>query len=154
MQITAAGDRALLVTLSGASSARLRAASVALRSVPGVVTAIVGHESLYVIGSTDRAAVTRAIDDAENTPMSEGTHHRIEVSLPTSTRLICANFSLQRICHAKSFFVASLMFDSPSVTSAFEPASPISMDGLRSGECRAGQHRAIWCRVGVSGSPV
>ena len=80
MQITAAGDRALLVTLSGASSARLRAASVALRSVPGVVTAIVGHESLYVIGSTDRAAVTRAIDDAQNTPMSEGTHHRIEVS--------------------------------------------------------------------------
>ena len=80
MQITAAGDRALLVTLSGASSARLRAASVALRSVTGVVTAIVGHESLYVIGSTDRAAVTRAIDDAENTPMSEGTHHRIEVS--------------------------------------------------------------------------
>ena len=80
MQITAAGDRALLVTLSGASSARLRAASVALRSVPGVVTAIVGHESLYVIGSTDRTAVTRAIDDAQNTPMSEGTHHRIEVS--------------------------------------------------------------------------
>jgi KipI family sensor histidine kinase inhibitor len=80
MQIATAGDRALLVTLSGASSARLRAASVALRGVPGVVAAIVGHESLYVIGSTDRTAVTRAIDDAQNTPVSEGTHHRIGVS--------------------------------------------------------------------------
>jgi len=80
MQITAAGDRALLVTLSGASSARLRAASAALRAVPGVVAAIVGHESLYVIGSTDRAAVSRAIDDAQNAPASEGAHHRIEVS--------------------------------------------------------------------------
>ena len=92
MQITSAGDRALLVTLSGASSARLRAASVALRSVPGVVTAIVGHESLYVIGSTDRAAVTRAIDEAKNAPASEGTHHRIEVSFADEHALDLGEF--------------------------------------------------------------
>src|ERR1700737_92840 len=92
MQIATAGDRALLVTVSGGSRARLRAASVALRSVPGVVTAIVGHESLYVIGTTDRAAVTGAIDGAQNTSASKGAHHRIEVSFADEQALDLREF--------------------------------------------------------------
>jgi KipI family sensor histidine kinase inhibitor len=79
MQIAAAGDRALLVTLPGVSSARLRAAADRARAVAGVVAAIVGHQSLYVIGTADRAAISRAVDEAaiRAEPVAQ---HRIEVS--------------------------------------------------------------------------
>lgn len=77
MHIAAAGDRALLVTLAGATASRLRAAADALR---GFDAAIVGHESIYVVGTDDaaavRGAIARAGDDAPQTTQ----RHSIEVS--------------------------------------------------------------------------
>jgi len=92
MQIAAAGDRALLVTLPGVSSVQLRAAADALRNVTGVVTAIIGHQSVYVIGTTDRGAITQAIDTAGPTSAAVPKQHRIEVSFSDADALDMAEF--------------------------------------------------------------
>ena len=80
MQIAAAGDRALLITLRGSSSARLRAAADLARRIPGVVAAIVGHESIYVIGTNDADALRTAVEQARESDAGQGTWHRITVS--------------------------------------------------------------------------
>ena len=80
MRITAAGDRGLMVTLPGASAARLRAIAEASRRIEGVVAAIVGHESVYVIGTTDRDAMERAANDATEAKQGAIVRHEIEVS--------------------------------------------------------------------------
>jgi allophanate hydrolase subunit 1 len=79
MQIAPAGDRALLLTIPGASAARLRAVAERARAIDGVVAAIVGHESVYVIGTSDTEALRSAanVGDAEAKP---GKLHRIDVS--------------------------------------------------------------------------
>src|SRR5882672_8058846 len=80
MHIAPAGDRALLVTLPGASAARVRSAAESVRAIAGVVAAIIGHESIYVIGTTDADAVRHAIDSAVTTNAAPPKRHRIEVS--------------------------------------------------------------------------
>src|SRR5438105_8612730 len=92
MQIADAGDRALLVTLTGVSSAQLRAAAKALRNVSGVVAAIVGHQSVYVIGTTDRSAVTQAVENAHPESDAAPKQHRIEVSFGDADALDMADF--------------------------------------------------------------
>src|SRR5579884_1055438 len=79
MQIAPAGDRALLLTIPAASAARLRTVAERARSIDGVVAAIVGHESVYVIGTSDADALRDAANvlDAETKP---GKLHRIDVS--------------------------------------------------------------------------
>lgn len=76
MQIASAGDRAVLVTLPGATAARLRAAA---DSLPQIV--IVGQESLLVIcdGPPDREAIARAIANAREESRAPAATHRIEV---------------------------------------------------------------------------
>ena len=80
MQIAAAGDRALLITLNGASSAHLRAAAERARQIPGVVAAIVGHESIYVVGTQDAAGLQRSVEQAAASDAGPTTRHRIPVS--------------------------------------------------------------------------
>ena len=80
MQIAPAGDRALLITLPGASSAGLRAAAGSVRRVAGVLAAIVGHHSLYVIGTRDIAAVEKAIEQSAVSDSGPARQHRIAVS--------------------------------------------------------------------------
>ncbi len=80
MQIAAAGDRALLVTLPGVSSARIRAAAERARRVAGVVAAIVGHESLYVIGTTDEDAIRQAVEASNTSSANAINTHRVQVS--------------------------------------------------------------------------
>ncbi len=80
MQIAAAGDHAVLVTLPGVSSAQLRAAADRTRALAGVMAAIVGHQSLYVIGTGDGAAVRRAIEETGTAAGEPITQHRIDVS--------------------------------------------------------------------------
>src|SRR5579872_3001732 len=79
MQIAPAGDRALLLTIPGASAARLRAIAGRARQIAGVVAAIIGHESIYVIGTHDRNALRTAanVGEADAKP---GKHHHIKVS--------------------------------------------------------------------------
>ncbi len=60
MLIAPAGDRALLVTLPDASAAMVRSAAESVRKIPGVVAAIIGHESVYVIGTSDASAISCA----------------------------------------------------------------------------------------------
>lgn len=80
MSIAAAGDRALLVTLEGATARRLRAVADAIRRIDGVEAAIIGHESVYTIGTVDRDAVARAIANAGEADASAAKTHRVEVS--------------------------------------------------------------------------
>ena len=80
MQIAPAGDRAVLVTLPGATAARVRAAAESVRPIAGVVAAIVGQESVYVIGTNDVEAVRRAIESASVSENAVTKHHRIDVS--------------------------------------------------------------------------
>ena len=80
MQIAAAGDRALLVTLRSADARRLRAAAESARMIPQVEAAIIGHESVLVIGANDRDAVIRCVEHAAPPADNEVTEHRIEVS--------------------------------------------------------------------------
>jgi len=87
MQIAPAGDRALLVTLPGASSAHLRAVSENARKIAGVVAAIVGHESVYVIGTSDADALRAAVDTAHASEIVSPRRHRIEVSFHESHAL-------------------------------------------------------------------
>ena len=79
MRIAPAGDRALLVTLPDASAARVRAAADSVRAIAGVVAAIVGHESVYVIGTSDADAVRHAIESAVATSSAPAKLHRIPV---------------------------------------------------------------------------
>lgn len=79
MHIAPAGDRALLVTLPQASAARVRSAADAVRVIAGVVAAIIGHESVYVIGTSDRDAVRHAIESAVVTSSALAKLHRIPV---------------------------------------------------------------------------
>lgn len=80
MRITAAGDRGLFVAIPGATAERLRAVADRTRAIAGVVAAIVGHESVYVIGTSDRAALERAAEDASEAVRSAATVHDVEVS--------------------------------------------------------------------------
>ena len=80
MLIASAGDRGLLVTLPGASAAHLQAASRRIREIKGVVAAIVGQESIYVIGTTDRDAVESAVSNPATGDRRPATEHRVEVS--------------------------------------------------------------------------
>jgi KipI family sensor histidine kinase inhibitor len=92
MHIAAAGDRALLITLPGASSAHLRAAAERARDIAGVVAAIVGHESIYVIGTNDSAALQRAVERSVASDAGPKKHHRIEVSFHDEHALDLADF--------------------------------------------------------------
>src|SRR5437764_10861599 len=76
MQIAPAGDRALLVTLPDASAARVRAAADSVRAIAGVVAAIAGHESVYVIGTSDADAVRHAFESAMATSYTSTKLHR------------------------------------------------------------------------------
>ena len=80
MQISAAGDRALMLTMPGASAARLRAVAEAARAIDGVLAAIVGQESVYVIGTRDRAALQLVAERAAEQTSGAATRHHIEVS--------------------------------------------------------------------------
>ena len=79
MHIAPAGDRALLLTIPGASASRLRAIAERARKIAGVVAAIIGHESLYVIGTNDADALRSAanVGESESKP---GKRHHINVS--------------------------------------------------------------------------
>jgi KipI family sensor histidine kinase inhibitor len=92
MQIAAAADRALLVTLPGVSSVQLRAAADAMRDIAGVVAAIVGQESIHVIGTTDRDAVARAIENSRPASDSVPRQHRLEVSFADAYTLDLPEF--------------------------------------------------------------
>ena len=92
MHIAPAGDRALLVTLPDASAARVRAAAETVRTIAGVVAAIVGHESVYVIGTSDADAVRRAIDSAVVASSVATKRHRIAVSFHETHALDLAEF--------------------------------------------------------------
>jgi len=92
MHIAAAGDRALLITLPGASSARLRAAAERARDIAGVVAAIVGHESIYVIGTSDAVALQRAVEQSVESETGAQKHHRIEVSFEDEHALDLRDF--------------------------------------------------------------
>src|SRR5437667_4051840 len=107
MQIAAAGDRALLITLTGASSARLRAAAERAREVAGVVAATVGHESIYVIGTSDVAAVQNAIDRATESTVSPQIRHRITVSFHDDYALDLSEF-LKRVGVSREQFLQRL----------------------------------------------
>jgi KipI family sensor histidine kinase inhibitor len=76
MQISNAGDRALLITLPDASAARLRAAA---KQLPEVT--IIGQESLLVIcdGVPDRERIVRAIESATEESSSPPRVHHIDV---------------------------------------------------------------------------
>ena len=80
MQIAVAGDRALLLTIPDATSGRLRAAADRAREIPGVVAAIVGHESIYVIGTSDADALRRAAEQAGESRSKLSARHEIQVS--------------------------------------------------------------------------
>jgi KipI family sensor histidine kinase inhibitor len=87
MRIAPAGDRALLVTLPDASAARVRSAADSVRTIAGVVAAIIGHESIYVIGTNDVDAVRQAVESAVTTSSVPTKRHRIEVSFHESHAL-------------------------------------------------------------------
>ena len=87
MQIAPAGDRALLLTLPDASAARLRAIAVGARQLPGTLAAIIGYESVYVVGSSDADALTRAATSARETTDSAVQTHRIDVSFASQYAL-------------------------------------------------------------------
>lgn len=80
MQISAAGDRALMLTMPGASAARLRAIAEAAQAIDGVLAAIVGEESVYVIGTRDRAALQSIAERAADQTSGAATRHDIDVS--------------------------------------------------------------------------
>ena len=80
MRITAAGDRGLFAIVPGATAARLRAIAERVRSIEGVLAAIIGHESVYVIGTSDRDAIERAAVSARDSVEKAATVHRVEVS--------------------------------------------------------------------------
>ncbi len=92
MQIAPAGDRALYVTLPGATSAGLRAAADAARGITGVVAAIVGHESIYVIGTSDVDALQRAVEHSVSVETGPQKRHRIEVSFREEYALDLSDF--------------------------------------------------------------
>jgi KipI family sensor histidine kinase inhibitor len=92
MHIAPAGDRALLVTLPDASAARVRAAAESVRAIAGVVAAIVGHESVYVIGTSDADAVQRVIESAVVASSVATKRHRIAVSFHENHALDLAEF--------------------------------------------------------------
>jgi KipI family sensor histidine kinase inhibitor len=92
MHIAPAGDRALFVTLSGASSARLRAAAVAAREIAGVVAAIIGHQSIYVIGTSDAGALGQAVEQSAAAEIAPQMRHRIEVSFADEYALDLRDF--------------------------------------------------------------
>jgi KipI family sensor histidine kinase inhibitor len=80
MQIAAAGDRALLLTIPNATSGRLRAAAERAREIPGVVAAIAGHESIYVIGTSDADALRRVAEEAVESRSKTASRHEVRVS--------------------------------------------------------------------------
>ncbi|MDQ6803250.1 MAG: urea amidolyase family protein [Acidobacteriota bacterium] len=92
MHIAPAGDRALLVTLPDASAARVRSAAESVRTLAGVVAAIIGHESVYVIGTRDADAARHAIDAAVVTNSVPTQRHRIEVSFQEQNALDLPEF--------------------------------------------------------------
>jgi KipI family sensor histidine kinase inhibitor len=92
MQIAAAGDRGLLVTLPGAPAARIRAAAESARKIDGVVAAIIGHESVYVIGTSDVDALRLAVESASAAESGPIRRHRIEVSFHESHALDLPEF--------------------------------------------------------------
>ncbi len=80
MDIGQAGDRGLLVTLPQATAARLRSVADGMRAIDGVLAAIIGHSSVYVIGTSDREAVERVVESSSDARQSSSTLHIIEVS--------------------------------------------------------------------------
>ncbi len=92
MHIAPAGDRALLVTLPDATAAHLRAAAERARAIDGVVAAIVGHESIYIIGTSDADAVRRAVDMPLASKEVPSKRHDIEVSFHESYALDLNDF--------------------------------------------------------------
>jgi KipI family sensor histidine kinase inhibitor len=104
MHIAAAGDRALLITLPGASSAHLRAAAECARDIVGVVAAIVGHESIYVIGTSDAAALQSAVERAVAAEVGTQKHHRIEVSFEEEHGLDLPDFLAHVHARREEFF--------------------------------------------------
>lgn len=80
MRITQAGDRGLFITVANATAARLRAIADATHRIPGVLAAIVGHESVYVIGTSDREALAGAVVRAGDSSFAPPDLHRVEVS--------------------------------------------------------------------------
>ena len=92
MHIAPAGDRALLVTLPDASAAHLRALAQRVRAMSGVVAAIVGHESIYIIGTSDADAVRRAVEAPVASKEGPAKRHDIEVSFHESNALDLNDF--------------------------------------------------------------
>ena len=80
MQIAMAGDRALMATMPGAPASRLRAIAAGARKLDGALAAIVGHDSGYVIGTTDRDALAHIAQAATANATAPVTQHRVEVS--------------------------------------------------------------------------
>ena len=68
------------MTLPAATSARLRAVADRARQLPGVVAAIVGHESIYVIGTSDENALRSAVNQAVESRTKAATVHQVSVS--------------------------------------------------------------------------
>jgi KipI family sensor histidine kinase inhibitor len=92
MHIVPAGDRALLVTLPDATAAQLRAVADRARAIDGLVAAIVGHESIYIIGTSDADAVRRAVDVPVASKEGPAKQHEIEVSFHESYALDLSDF--------------------------------------------------------------
>lgn len=94
MKTAAAGDRALLVDLERVSASELHAAARSVKSIPGVVTCIVGHSSLYVIfrDRADLTAVVAAIHAAPRSPSTGNRQLRFTVSFADDYGLDLAEF--------------------------------------------------------------
>ena len=107
MQIAAAGDRALLLTIPGATSARLLAAAQRAREIAGVVAAIVGHESLYVIGTNDAEALRVAAEQAVESKTKPAARHRVMVSVHDDDALDLREF-LSHISVSREQFLRRL----------------------------------------------
>ena len=82
VKIAFAGDRAMLIDLGEISAAALHAAAAAVRALPSVLACIVGHSSLYVIGTDtpDRTAIAAAIANSGQQPATRNQQHKIPVA--------------------------------------------------------------------------
>ena len=82
VKTSVAGDRALLVDLGEVSTAGLHAAARAVRQLPDVRDAIIGHSSLYVVfhGTPDRKAVAAALETTNRQPTTDNRQLTFTVS--------------------------------------------------------------------------
>ena len=94
MKTAVAGDHALLVELERLSASELHAAARSVKSIPGVVTCIVGHSSLYVIfeETPNVPAVLEALRAVNRQPLTVNRQLNFTVSFADDYGLDLAEF--------------------------------------------------------------